>query len=287
MITINEALKSFPGRKISAHKGDFGHVLVIAGSSGYTGAAYLTAQAAVFSGGGLVTVAAGRSIYAILAGKLTEAMVRPFIETRDFSLSLMAEKELFAFAEKCDVAAVGPGISTNRETQALIRNFVSKFGKPIVLDADGLNAFVGHAGALKNAGGPLVLTPHPGELSRLSDTALDEIESSRKDVALKLSSMYNTVLVLKGHETIVASPNGDYYLNHTGNPGMASGGMGDVLTGMIAGFIGQKCDSFMAAILAVYFHGLAGDIAAKEKGFLSLRASDVLDKLPEVLKSLA
>jgi len=286
-IAINDAIRKFPKRKPDAHKGDFGHALVIAGSAGYTGAAYFTSQSAVLSGAGLVTLAVGRSIYDIMAAKLNEAMVRPFFETSVFSLSLLAEKELLIFAEKVNIAAIGPGISQNKETAHLVRNLISKLNKPIVLDADGINAIVGHLDILKNAKSPLVLTPHPGEMSRLTGKDIADIQDNRKNIALEFSREYNTILVLKGARTVVASPNGDVYENQTGNPGMATGGTGDVLTGMIAGFTAQGLDLFTASILGVYFHGLAGDIAVKEKGVLSLLATDLLNRLPDVLKTLA
>ncbi len=287
MNKIEEVLSNFPKRAPSANKKDFGHVLVVAGSNGYTGAAYLTSQAALLSGSGLVTLAAGKSLYGIMATKLTEVMVRPFFETRDYSLSLLAEKEILNFCEKCTSLAIGPGISQNKETQALIRNIVSKINKPIILDADGLNAFVGHLDTLKKAPGPLVLTPHPGEMARLAEKVVEEIQNNRKDIAIEFAHQYNVVLVLKGHGTIVARPDGEFYINETGNAGMATGGTGDVLTGIIASFIGQGIEPFNAAIAGVYFHGLAGDMAAKEKGVLSLIATDLLNKLPEVLKKLA
>jgi NAD(P)H-hydrate epimerase len=280
-------MAKFPKRQPASHKGDFGHVLVIAGSFGYTGAAYLTSQAAILSGSGLVTLACGRSIYPIMAEKLTEVMVKPFFETKDASLSLLAEKDLVNFSAKCDSIAIGPGISQNKETQHLVRNLVGKFTKPVVLDADGLNAFTGNLDALKKATPPMVMTPHPGEMARLTGKEVQEIQDARKDIALGFAREYNTVLVLKGHNTLVASPGGEAYVNETGNAGMASGGMGDILTGMIASFIGQGVEPFAAAALGVYFHGLAGDLAAKEKGLLSLTATDLLNKLPEVLKKLA
>lgn len=286
MKTIEETLKCFPRRQPEANKKDFGHVFVIAGSAGYTGAAYLTSQAAILSGSGLVTLAAGKSIYPILASKLTEVMVKPFFETRDSSLSLLAERELLNFMQDCDCMAIGPGISRNKDTQALVRNIIPKIDKPAVLDADGLNAIAGYVEILKKAKSALVLTPHPGELARLIDKDVAEIQNDRKNIAINFAHQYNIVLVLKGHQTVVASPNGEYYINSTGNAGMATGGTGDCLTGMVASFIGQGIEPFNAAILAVYFHGLAGDAAAKEKGLLSLIATDLLNKLPEVLKKL-
>lgn len=284
---LSEAIAMFPKRSPDAHKGDFGHVLVIAGSAGYTGAAYLTSQAAALSGAGLVTLAIGRSIYDIMAVKLTEVMVKPFFETKDFSLGLLAERELLSFSDKVTAVAMGPGISQNKETQHLVRNLVTKLNKPIVLDADGITAIVGHVNIFKNLKAPIVMTPHPGEMAKLTGKKIAEIQNERKDVALATAALYNTVLVLKGHNTIVAGPKGELYENRTGNPGMATGGMGDVLTGMIAGFEAQGLDQFSASVLGVYFHGMAGDAAAKEKGTLSLLATDLLNKIPEVLKTLA
>ena len=287
IVTINDAIRKFPKRKPDAHKGDFGHVLVLAGSAGYTGAAYLTSQAAALSGAGLVTLAIGRSIYDIMASKLTEVMVRPFFETKDFSLSLLAEKELINFSEKADSIAIGPGISQNKETQHLMRNLAAKLTKPIVIDADGITAIAGHPDVFKNKKAPIALTPHPGEMARLIGKDVAVIQNSRKDVALEAANLYNTVLVLKGHRTIVASPNGDLYENQTGNAGMATGGTGDVLTVMIAAFTAQGADLFTASVLGVYFHGMAGDAAVRERGPLSLLATDLLNKLPDVLKTLA
>lgn len=286
-IRIEDLKNRFPKRPADSHKGDFGHVLVIAGSAGYTGAAYMTSQAAIRSGSGLVTLAIGRSLYDIMATKLTEVMVKPFFETKDFSLSLLAEKELIAFSEKCGVVAIGPGISQNKETQHLVRNLTARLNSAVVLDADGINAFAGHADDLKTAAGKLVITPHPGEMSHLTGKSVEDIQNNRKDIALSFANEYNTVLVLKGNKTVVAAPGGDLYINDTGNAGMASGGAGDVLTGMIAAFAAQGLDPFTASALGVYFHGLAGDLAAKEKGVLSLIATDLLNKLPEVLKTLA
>jgi NAD(P)H-hydrate epimerase len=288
MISMDEILKNFPKRAPDSNKKDFGHVLVIAGSSGYTGAAYLTSQAAILSGSGLVTLAVGKGIYPIMAQKLTEVMVKPFFETRDCSLSLLAEKELLNFSERCTCAAIGPGISQNKETQGLVRSLLGKLGKPVVLDADGINAFAaGHVDSLKKVTAPLILTPHIGEMARLLEKDIDEVKNNRKDIALEFAHQYNIVLVLKGHETIVVGPDGALYVNATGNVGMATGGTGDVLTGMIASFVGQGMGAFYAAAAGVYFHGLAGDLAAKEKGPLSLVATDLLNKLPEVLKTLA
>jgi len=286
MTNIDEVIARFPKRKTDSHKGDYGHVLVLAGSTGYTGAAYLASEASLRAGSGLVTLAIARSLYPILAVKLTEAMVRPYPETKDGSLAFCAGKALLSFAKKCNSACIGPGLSQNKETARLVRDIVVKLEGAITLDADGINAFCGYAGHLKKAEGKLILTPHPGEMAKLTGKTREEVQGNRKDIALKCASEYNIVSVLKGHNTLVASPDGRLYVNETGNPGMASGGVGDVLTGVIAGLAAQGADPFDAAALGVYFHGLAGDLAAKEKGLLGLIATDLLNKLPEVLKIL-
>lgn len=286
MTNIEEVIARFPKRRAHSHKGDYGHVLVLAGSAGYTGAAYLAGEAAVRSGSGLVTLAAAKSIYPILAVKLTEVMVRPYPDTKDGSLAFSAGKAIISFAKKCNSFAIGPGISQNKETARLLKDIVIKLNGTITLDADGINAFCGYAGQLKKAKGHLILTPHPGEMAKLIGKTAEEVQANRKDIALKCASKYNIVLVLKGHNTVVVSPEGRLYVNETGNPGMASGGVGDVLTGIIAGLAAQGADPFDAAALGAYFHGLSGDLAAKEKGFLSLTATDILDKLPEALKIL-
>ncbi len=277
-------------RKPDTHKGDYGHVFALAGSVGLTGAAYLTSQAAILSGSGLVTLGIPKSLNPIMARKLVEVMTRPLAETKEQSLSLKAFAEIKKFCGKIDVLTVGPGLSQNKETQALVRKVISKINKPMVIDADGLNALVGHLDLLlttRNQQLTTIMTPHPGEMARLIGKTRDYVQANRKKVAKGLAKKYNVVLVLKGHRTVVASPDGKIYINRTGNPGMASGGVGDVLTGMIASFLAQGLTAFDAARFGVHVHGLAGDIAAKEKGQLSLIATDVLKKIPEVLKKLS
>ncbi len=274
-------------RPPDSHKGDYGHVFVLAGSRAYTGAPYLASQGALLSGAGLVTLGIAQSLYPILAAKLTEVMVRPFSETRDQSLGLSAERDIIDFAEKADVLAVGPGISLNKETMQLVRDLLTKVPKPFVVDADALSALRGHLDLLTRLAHPACLTPHPGELARLIEKEASAIRADRKNIALHFSKAYNVVLVLKGHGTVVANPRGDVYINETGNPGMASGGAGDVLTGIIAGLIGQGLDPYEASMLGVHVHGLAGDLAAKEKGVVSLIATDLLHKLPEAFRTLA
>jgi hydroxyethylthiazole kinase-like uncharacterized protein yjeF len=289
-MVIGKKINSIFKRKKDTHKGDYGHVFVLAGSAGLTGAAYLTSQAAVLSGSGLVTLGIPKGLNPIMAKRLTEVMTRPLPETKARSLSRRAFSEIEKFCKKIDVLAIGPGLSQNRETQALARRIVSKINKPMVIDADGLNALVGYSDMLrrtKDVGRGTILTPHPGEMARLIGKTSAFVQKDRKKVAKDFVKKYNVTLVLKGHRTIVAAPNEKLYINKTGNPGMASGGVGDVLTGIIASFMAQGLSDFDAARLGVYVHGLAGDLTAKEKGQLSLIATDLLNKLPQVLKKLS
>ena len=275
-----------PKRKADSNKGDYGHVFVLAGSAGFTGAAALCSWAALVSGSGLVTLGIPKSLYPIMARKLTEAMAMPLPETRGQALSEKAYPAIMKFSEKTDCVAIGPGLSGDQSTQRLIRKLVIILKKPVVLDADGINALEGKPELLNRANAPVVITPHPGEMSRLSGLSVKRIAAAKEKVAKEFANKYNVVCVLKGHRTVVARPDGKTYVNSTGNPGMAKGGTGDVLTGMIASFIGQGMRPFNAAMLGVYLHGLAGDLAAKEKGEVSMLASDLLNKIPEAIKKL-
>lgn len=289
MINCNKRIKRVFRRKRDSHKGDYGHVFVLAGSVGLTGAAYLTSQGALLSGSGLVTLGIPKSLNAVMAKKLVEVMTKPLPETRTQSLAKKAFPEIKKISEKIDVFAIGPGLSRNKETQTVVRKVVSSINRPMVIDADGLNALVGHLNILPPTGDrrpATILTPHSGEMGRLIGKSSAYVQKNRKKVAKDFAGKYNVALVLKGHRTVVADPKGKIYINNTGNPGMASGGAGDVLTGIIASFLGQGLSAFDAARLGVYVHGLAGDIAAREKGQLSLTATDLLNKLPEALKKM-
>ncbi|MDP2942720.1 MAG: NAD(P)H-hydrate dehydratase [Candidatus Omnitrophota bacterium] len=279
--------KLLPKRRPDTHKGDYGHVFVIAGSVGMTGAATLTSMGALLSGSGLVTLGIPKSLNPILEVKLTEVMTKPLPETDDQTLSEGAFSKILKFAEKANCVAIGPGLSRNFSTEKLVKELVVSLDKPMVLDADGINALEGEASILNSAKAPIVITPHPGEMARLVSLSRDAIVKVKEKVAKNFANKYNVVCVLKGHRTVVADPKGKIYVNLTGNPGMASGGVGDVLTGMIASFIGQGIKPFDAARLGVFLHGLAGDLAAREKGEVSLIASDLLNKLPEAIKLLA
>jgi len=284
-MTIKKKLKKALGKRRSrSHKGDYGRVFVLAGSVGMSGACYLTTMAALRSGAGLVTAGVPRPLVLPLAKRFTEAMTLPLQATKQGSLAPGAYREIMKFLRKQDILAVGPGLSQNKQTQSLIRKVVLQSPKRVVVDADGLNAFRGRAVLLKRLKAPGVITPHPGEFDRLFGRKKATTDSARKARALIVARKYNVVVVLKGNRTVVASPKGEIYINQTGNAGMATGGSGDVLTGVIAGILGQLKDSFSAACFGVYIHGLAGDLAVKKQGEISLVASDLVDMLPRAFQ---
>ena len=277
----------FLKRKQDAHKGDFGHVFILAGSKGLTGAAYLCAKGALLSGAGLVTLGIAQSQYVIVSRKLTEAMTMPLPETRQGSLSLKAFSQIKKFSKDKDVLAIGPGLSRNKFTQKLVRKIISSIDIPMVIDADALNALEDNLDILKKRKALTIITPHPGEMGRILGRKTSYIQKNRRILAKQIAGMYNIVTVLKGHRTLVAEPRGKVFTNSTGNPGMAKGGSGDVLTGITAAFLGQSGNAYEAAKLAVYVHGLAADLAVKRTGQLSLLATDILNELPIVLKKLS
>lgn len=275
-------------RKPDAHKGNFGHIFILAGSAKFSGAAVLSAHAAIRAGAGLVTLGIPKSLNsAIIKIKPTEVMTLPLSESKEGSLNLAAYRKIKNFINKVDIVVVGPGLSQDKSTQALVRKVISNTNKPIVIDADGLNALAKHLDILRithNAQRTRILTPHPGEIARLLGMSIKKIQAGRKKITKDFAGNYKLTLVLKGNYTMVADYRNTTYINKTGNPGMATAGSGDVLTGIIAAFLGQGLDAFRAAKYAVYVHGLAGDIAAKEKTQISLIASDIIEKIPEAIK---
>jgi len=271
-------------RKEKTHKGDYGHLLIIAGSVGMTGAAFLASEAALRSGCGLVTLGLPESLNIIAEKRLTEVITKPLPETKEKTLSKEALSEIIALLKNKDAAAIGPGLSQNRQTKDLILSLLPKLNIPVVLDADGLNALAGKSSILKKIKSPLVMSPHPGEMARLIKATSKLIQKNRKKVASDFAKKYNVTLVLKGYNTVVAHPKHKTYINKTGNPGMATAGSGDVLTGIIGSFLAQGATPYEAAKLAVYIHGLAGDLAAKEIGEVSLIAGDILAKVPEAIQ---
>lgn len=286
-IQLNEIKKLFPPRKPDTNKYDYGHILIIAGSLGMSGAAILTAQSALRSGAGLVTLAIPKSLLGLVAGQTKEIMTLPLPETRELSLALSAGKKILQFIKnrRVSVVAIGPGISRHRQTKKLVRKILLQVNRPCVLDADGINAFVGSKKLLKKVKSPLVLTPHCGELARLLEDTTERIQIDRIRSARSFAQEYGQVCVLKGHQTVVTDGR-KTFLNPTGNPGMATAGCGDVLTGMIAGFLGQGLSLLSASLAAVYLHGLAGDIARDEKTELGLIAGDIIDYIPRAIKKI-
>jgi NAD(P)H-hydrate epimerase len=269
-------------RRPDAHKGDFGHIFILAGSPRFSGAAVLCSEAAMRAGAGLVTLGIPRSLNnAIIKIKSKEVMTLPLPETKEGTLSSGSYKKIKDFIKTIDILVMGPGLTQNKSTQGLIRKVISNINKPTIIDADGLNALVGHLNLLK---GQKILTPHPGEMARLSGISIKKVQNNRKYIAQKFAKDYKVTLVLKGHNSVVADYKDNLYINKTGNPGMATAGSGDVLTGMIAAFLGQGWNSFSAAKYAVYLHGLAGDLAAKEKTQIGMIASDIIEKIPEAIK---
>ncbi|MBI4352294.1 MAG: NAD(P)H-hydrate dehydratase [Candidatus Omnitrophica bacterium] len=277
--------KKFPllPRKKDADKSSFGHVLVLAGSRGMTGAAVLTARAALVSGGGLVTLGAPRGLEVFMARAPLEVMPLGLPETKEGTLSGTAYRFILDFVKRrrVNALAVGPGLSQHEETGALVRRVVQSVSTPMVLDADGLNSFKGCASLFRRHRGEVVLTPHKREFERFFSEPWPEELSARIALAKKLSGFYHGTLVLKGSPTVVVNGE-DFYVNSTGNPGMAKGGAGDALTGITASFIAQGLSSFQAALWAVYLHGKAADMAVKETSELGLTASDIVEYLPKV-----
>lgn len=275
-----------PRRPRTAHKGTFGHAGIIAGSAGKTGAAAMAAMAALRIGAGLVTVATPKSVADIVEAKLLEAMVVPVPETTARTCSTHALNQLLAFAADKTALALGPGIGTDPQTQTLVHRLLVQAHRPMVLDADGLNAVAGHTDLLDRASGPLILTPHPGEMARLLETTAAEIQRDRLGAASRLAREHKVYVVLKGAGTILASPDGRLAVNATGNPGMATAGPGDVLTGLIVGLLAQGLAPWDAACAGVYLHGLAGDLVTAEQGEAGLIAGDLIQAMPRALQRL-
>ena len=273
-------------RRRDANKGSFGHALVVAGSLGKSGAALLAGRAALRCGAGLVTVATASTVLPIVAAGMPELMTAPLDETEAGTASLrnLDYGRFPELAHGKSVLAIGPGLSTNGETQEFIRRIVRDAEIPIILDADGLNAFAGRADEFSTRKTPLLaMTPHPGEMARLLGVSVAEVQAQRLSVALDAAKRWRAYVVLKGFHTILATPDGSAFFNTTGNPGMATGGTGDVLTGMLAGLTAEFGTAQWERVLGlgIYLHGLAGDLAAATVGEAPLVASDLIDALPE------
>lgn len=286
LLEAPEAARMLPRRPGAGHKGSFGHVLVVAGASGTSGAAAMTARGAQRSGSGLVSVGCPRAIHDILEVKLTEAMTAPLSDLEG-TLCLVAFDEILELVRGKQVLALGPGLGTRDETVQLVRRLVRSCDVPMVIDADGLNALAGHPDCLKERReATTILTPHPGEMARLTGSSVTDIEADRLNAARDFATEHGVVVLLKGARTVVAGPKGDVRINSAGNSGLASGGMGDVLTGLIAGLLGQGLCGLDAAALGSYLHGLAADNLAARRGEAGMTAGDLLRELPAARLSL-
>lgn len=279
-----ECLPPLPVRKKNAHKGDFWRVLIIAGSQGMMGAACLTTKAALRSGAALVTLGVPQSQIQVAAIKLTCAMTTALSETSKKTLSPKAYSAICSLAKNSPIIAMGPGISQDSETCELMLSLIPTLPSTLVLDADALNCLSQKAHLLKERKAPTILTPHPGEFCRLTGEKMSRVKSHSKELAMEFANEYKCVVVLKFSSTIVTDGQ-QVYSNRTGNSGMATGGSGDVLTGVITGLLAQKMSAFQSAQLGVGLHGYAGDLAAQAKGEISMIASDILDFLPSAFQN--
>jgi hydroxyethylthiazole kinase-like uncharacterized protein yjeF len=285
VMTRAEAARLLPARRADTHKGTYGRVLIVAGSPGKTGAAVLAAEAALRSGAGLVTIATPASVQPVVAAMGREFMTLALPETRSGRLAAAATDLVLEF--DADVIACGPGLGTGSEVSRCVEGWLERSRVPLVLDADALNVFQTSTDLLRGRlDTEVAITPHPGEMARLLDSESADIQSLRLDLARAFAVDRQLHVVLKGHRTIVASPNGEAGVNLTGNPGMATAGAGDVLTGMVAGFYGGLRDMQRAARLAVYLHGLAGDLAAKAHTETSLVAGDIVSHIGAAVRSV-
>jgi NAD(P)H-hydrate epimerase len=279
-------------RAREGNKGKYGHVVVIGGSVGKAGAAAMAAFAALRAGAGLSTVATPKSVLSTVASYHPEVMTEPLAETEHGTISLRAVGLPLDALLKLKTIAIGPGITRNSETAEFVRTVVTRGDKSLVVDADALNAFEGASDKLTGRGRTVVITPHPGEMSRLTGLTIAEIQTNRLEVARKFAREHGLIVVLKGHRTLIAAPttaalDGAVWVNPTGNPGMATGGTGDILTGMVAGLLAQHPQhALAAAALAVYLHGLAGDLASESVGENSLVATDLVRFLPHAFAQM-
>lgn len=267
------------------HKGRTGHLLVVAGATGKSGAAAMTANAALRAGAGLVTLCLPEALNPIAEAQLIEVMTTPLPDQGTGLILEEAFDTLMAQAPGKQALAVGPGLGTESHTRNLVHRVIKELELPLVIDADGLNSLVGHTALLENRSAPTVLTPHPGEMARLTGLSTKQIQQDRLAIARKFAIDSSACVVLKGARTVIAEPDGQVWINPTGNAGMASGGMGDVLTGMIAGFLAQGCSAVEAAVAGTYLHGMAADMLSREMpwGYL---ATEVIQTIPQAIAKI-
>lgn len=287
LITPETVIDFLPARKPDGHKGDFGKVLIVAGSTGLTGAACMAGQAAVRSGSGLVKIACPKTVLPIIASKLTEVMTYPLPDVaKKGALALRSLGEIRALIKEHDAVVLGPGIGRHRETFELMRRLLVQLDIPTIIDADGLNALAGHLDLIRECSAPLVLTPHPGEFKRLTDLDIPDDFREACAMAREVATDLGVVLVLKGSPTIIGEPGGLTYVNQTGNDGMATGGSGDVLSGMIGSFLGQGMTPIEAAVAGVFIHGMTGDLSSEAYTTRAMIPTDMISFLPKAFALL-
>ncbi len=284
LFTLSDARKILKPRPWNSHKGDFGHLLIVAGSPGKTGAAVLASEGALRAGAGLVTLAVPESLNIIFETKTTEAMTIP-VQDRGRGVFIPASlKDIEKALEGKDAVALGPGIGTHKNTITFVKEVLEIISVPLVIDADGLNCIANFPERLKKLKIPVVLTPHPGEMARLSGKRVDEIQKDRIKTAIDFAKEYGCVVLLKGALSVIADRSGLWTINQTGNPGMATGGMGDVLTGIIGSLLAQGIEPYDSARLGAFVHGLAGDEVAGECGSFGYKAGEVAERIPLLWK---
>ncbi len=286
LIEKQAIISCFKPRGKDTHKGTYGHLFILAGSFGKTGAAIMAGKSALKIGAGLVTIGTPESCLPIIARSMMELMTEPLPETEKKTLSKEALEKVLTLLENKDAILIGPGITTHPSTSNLIFKLLEKIDKPMIIDADGLNIIASNPDILKNLKNNTVLTPHPGEFARLLKKPTKEILKNKIEYTREFAIKYNIYLVLKGYKTLIATPQGDVFVNPTGNPGMATAGSGDVLSGILGGLIVQQNNFFEAILAGVYVHGLSGDIAVQKIGERSLVAGDLIKYLPKAIKSL-
>ena len=280
-----EIARFFKPRRPDSNKGDYGRLLCVAGSRNMQGAAVMAAQAAVNSGAGVVTCVFPESAYPAIAAKLTEPLTVPMRETAAGTLSNENAAEILSMAERSDAILLGCGLGLDADTCSLVYGLLTGTDRPVILDADGINAVALNMNVLKEASAPVIITPHPGEMARLTGLSVDEIQRDRVGTAGNFAAEYGCITVLKGSNTVVAAPSGNVYVNRTGNAGMSTGGSGDVLAGIIASFVCQRMGLQSAAVSGVYVHGMCGDVVCRKLSMRGVTPTRMIGELAEVLSN--
>lgn len=271
-------------RDLDTHKGNYGRVGIIGGSTGYTGAPYLSSMAALRAGSGYVFALVPQGIQAIMSIKLTEAIIRPVYDNKTSSFTMESLQDVLKYIKEMDALAIGPGMGIDADRIYLVKEIIKNARVPLVLDADAINCISSNPKMLKNHKSTIIATPHPGEMAKLLDISIEKLQEKRVYYSELIAKKYNMTIVLKGHKTVVASPIHGIYINDTGNPGMATAGSGDILTGMIASFLGQGIKPFEAAKLGVHIHGMAGDLANEKLGEYGMIATDIMENIPYAIR---